>query len=189
MKKLFVMLLALALLVCLAACGAKEKEGEKAPESTAAKTPDEITGEIYNAGNVSVLVPTGWKAFPVADMWSDEENATDPDQVSVVKGGSTEFDLLTKPYIQVVHYEPGSMMTPSKELYDGAEDLAPITSGALTWEGFSAKGLLGDDMIIMWTTNADGHQFQLNIFNKTDAGEFAMTDADVLAILGSIKNS
>lgn len=187
MKKLIALLIALSMVVCFAACGGNENNdgpnaGNKEPAA-------EITGETYDAGNVSVLVPDGWKAFPVFDMWSDEENATDPDQVNVVKGGETDFDLLTKPYIQIVHYEPGGMVTPSKEYYENAADVESITAGDLTWEGFSGEGLLGDTLIVMWTTNADGHQFQLNIFNKTDAAEFALTDADVLAILGSIVNS
>lgn len=191
MKKLIALLLALSMVVCFAACGGNENNEQKNDGQNVGNNEPapEITGETYDAGNVSVLVPDGWKAFPVSDMWSDEENATDPDQVNVVKGGETEFDLLTKPYIQIVHYEPGSMVTPSKEYYENAADVESITAGGLTWEGFSGEGLLGDTLIVMWTTNADGHQFQLNIFNKTDAAEFALTDADVLAILGSIVNS
>ena len=191
MKKLIALLMALSMVVCFAACGGNENNEQKndGPNAGNKEPAAEITGETYDAGNVSVLVPDGWKAFPVSDMWSDEENATDPDQVNVVKGGETDFDLLTKPYIQIVHYEPGGMVTPSKEYYENAADVESITAGDLTWEGFSGEGLLGDTLIVMWTTNADGHQFQLNIFNKTDAAEFALTDADVLAILGSIVNS
>ena len=128
-------------------------------------------------------------AFPAADMWSDDPNATDPDQLNIVKGGETEFDMLSKPYIQIVHYEPESMLTPSKDFYDTAEDVDPVTTGALTWEGFRAEGLLGDTIIIMWTTNADGHQFQINIYDKTSEGTITLNDADVQAILESIVNS
>lgn len=196
MKKLIALLLALTMVVCFAACGGEEggtnapdNGGSNVSDNNETNKPAEVSGETYDAGNVSALIPDGWKAFPVSDMWSEEENATDPDQLNIVKGGETEFDLLTKPYIQIVHYEPGSMITPSKEYYENAADVESITAGGLTWEGFSGEGLLGDTLIVMWTTNADGHQFQLNIFNKTDAAEFALTDADVLAILGSIVNS
>ena len=48
---------------------------------------------------------------------------------------------------------------------------------------------MDNSLIILWTTNAAGHQFQLNIFNETDAGKFELTDADVLAILESVANS
>ena len=182
MKKLIALLLALTMVLCLAACG-----GEKG--GSAGKTPDQITGETYDAGNVSALVPDGWKAFPVTDMWSDDPNATDPDQLNIVKDGKTEFDMLSKPYIQIVHYEPGSMMVPSKTYYDSAADVEPITTGNLTWEGFSAVGMLDSSFIIMWTTNADGHQFQINIYDKTSEGTITLNDADVQAILASITNS
>lgn len=177
MKKLIALLLTLSILVCFSACGGEETN------------PDNISGETYNAGNVSVLVPDGWKAFSVTDMWSEEENATNPDQVNIVKGGKTDLDLLSKPYIQVIHYEPGSMITPSKEFYQSANDVESITTGSLTWEGFSATGLLDSSMIIMWTTNADGHQFQINVYDKTNDGTITMKDADVQAILASIKIS
>jgi len=203
MKKLIALLLALSMLVCLTACGGGDKKSEGGKSSDPSKevtgeTDDtgkssdpskEVTGETYDAGNVSALVPEGWKAFPATDMWSDEENATDPDQLNIVKGGETEFDMLTKPYIQIVHYEPGSMMVPSKDYYDSAADVDPVTTGELTWEGFSAVGMLEASFIIMWTTNADGHQFQINIYDKTDEGTITLNDADVLAILASITNS
>lgn len=185
MKKLIALLLVLVMPLTFAACGSDEET----PNSGNDDAPAAITGETYNAGKVSALVPTGWKAFPVMDMWSDDPNANDPDQMNIVKGGETDFDILTKPYIQIVHYEPESMMVPSKDFYDGAQDVAPITAGSLTWEGFSAKDFLDNSLIILWTTNAAGHQFQLNIFNETDAGKFELTDADVLAILESVANS
>lgn len=191
MKKLIALLLTLAMMVCFAACGGEEKpaEGDKNTTQNTPGTVEEIDGETYDAGNVSVQVPDGWKAFPVSDMWSEDSTATDPDQVNVVKGGETEFDLLSKPYIQIVHYEPNSMITPSKDYYDTAEDVAPITTGNLTWEGFQAEGMLGDTFILLWTTNADGHQFQVNVFNETDGGTITLDDADVQAILASISNS
>ena len=194
MKKLIALLLALTLVFTFAACGEDEKKPteQNAPAQSGGETqgaPAEVSGETYDAGNVTVLVPTGWKAFTVADIWSDEENATDPDQLTLVKGGESEFDTLTKPSIQVVHYEPDSMLTPSMDFYENATALEAITAGDLTWEGFSAADMMGNPMTILWTTNAAGHQFQLNMFSETSAGSYALTDGDVLAILASIANS
>ena len=183
MKKWIALFMLLPLMLCLAACGGEEPAKEPADD-----TPTQIVGETYDAGNVSAFIPTGWKAFPVSDIWSEDANAMDPDQMNIVKGGETDFDILSKPYIQIIHYEPESMLTPTKEIYENVVDLEPVVSGALTWEGFSCDDFLGNPLTILWTTNADGHQFQLNVFCKTAEGEFSLTDADVLSILSSITN-
>jgi len=184
MKRLLAFFLVSVMTMGLFACG-ENADGNGDEPTTEAK----ITGEVYNAGNVSALVPNGWKAFPAADIWSDDLNATDPDQINIVKGGETEFDMLTKPYLQIVHYEPGSMLTPTKDFYEAAEDLTPFTTGELTWEGFRATSMLGSSVILLWTTNAAGHQFQINVFDKTDAVTIDLTDADLLAILESVTNA
>ena len=180
MKKIAALLLALAMVLCLVACG------EKAPEAPA--TPDEVKGETHDTGAFTVLIPEGWLAVPVSDMWTDDPDDTDPSALQIIKGGESEWDLFTKPYIQINHYGPDTeMMEPWKDLYDGAEDLADFTTGSLTWKGFSAKDLLGNDMIVLWTAgDAAGNQYTLNIVPKTDAGEISLQDADVLALLGSL---
>ena len=190
MKKFFAILLAAMLLLSLAACGNDEGK-TPAPEggNDPAPAPTKVTGETYDAGNVKALVPEGWKAYPVMDIWSDDPNATDPDQFNIVLGGETDLDLLTKASIQIVHYAPGSMMTPSPDFYDGAQILEPMVTGDLTWEGFSAKDFMDNPMTILWTTNAAGHQFQLNLFTKNGDSEYSLTDVEVLAILESITNS
>ena len=190
MKKLIALLLALSMALCFVACDDKEdnknEDGKTNEGSAKDNTPAEIKGETADAGNFTVLVPEGWKSFTVIDMWSDD-GANDPDQLNVVKGGETDFDLLTKPYIQIVHYGPETeMMVPSKDFYDSAADVEPITTGSMRWEGFSALGMLESSMIILWTGEAEGHQYQVTVFDKTDAGEIKLTDADLQAILGSL---
>lgn len=181
MKKLIALLLALTMLLCFAACGNK---GGKEGAST--DSPAEITGETVDAGNFTALVPSGWKSFPVVDMWSDD-GANDPDQLNIVKGGETDFDLLTKPYIQIVHYGPESeMMAPAKDFYSNAADVESFTTGSLTWQGFSAEGMLGTAMTILWTGESAGHQYQVTVFGETDAGKIALSDADLQAILASL---
>ncbi len=182
MKKWIALLLTLVMTLSFAACGA----GNNNPNDPAGK---DVVGETYDAGNLTVFVPENWKQFAVMDIWSEDADAVDPDKLNLVKNGQSEWDLLTKPSIQVLHYAPGSMLTPSKDFYEGAVDIAPITAGDLTWEGFSAEDFLGNPMTILWTTNADGHQFQLNIYSETSEDKFELTDADVLAILKSVTNS
>lgn len=187
MKKLLAILLSLVLCAGLLAACSKEQapatpDTTDAPGGSAAPT---VTGETYDVGNFTVLVPEGWMASPILDMWSDSGDM-DPDQINLVKGGTSDFDVYTKPSVQVVHYDPGSMLTPSKDFYEGAEDVEPITTGSLTWEGFRTTDLLGNAMTILWTTAGDGHQYQINAFYQTEQGSYALTDADVQAIFASI---
>lgn len=180
MKKIAALLLALAMVLCLVACG------EKAPEAPA--TPDEVKGKTHDTGAFTVLIPEGWLAVPVGDMWTDDPDDTDPSALQIIKGGESEWDLFTKPYIQINHYGPDTeMVEPWKDLYDGVVDMDDFTTGSLTWKGFSAKDLLGGDMMVIWTEgDAAGNQYTLTIVPKTDDGEISLQDVDVLALLGSL---
>lgn len=180
MKKIAALLLALAMVLCMVACG------EQAPAAPA--TPEEVKGETHDTGAFTALIPEGWLAIPVKDVWAEDSDTIDPDALQIVKGGQSEWDLFSKPYIQINHYGPDTeMVEPWKDLYDGVEDLADFTAGSLTWKGFACKDLLGGDMIVLWTANdAADHQYSLTVVPKTDDGEITLQDADVLALLGSL---
>ena len=174
MKKVLAMVL--ATLMCAAmftACGAKEPAAE-------------VKGETFDAGNVSALVPKGWMAFPVSDLFAEEENATDPDALQLCKGAKTEWDLFSKPHMQINHYGPDSaMMEPSKDWYDDAEDLEPLQIGGRTWKGFTAKSF-DVKIITLWTEDGE-HQYQLSIWPEQSDGKISLDDADVQAIIASIQ--
>ena len=175
MKKLFALMLAILMLMSLAACGGEEDGGKKAEPTE------------YNAGNVKVMVPGGWKALQVNNIFAEDPSSADPDKINVVKGGKTDADLFTCPYIQISHTDPSTtMVPPTKDFYDNAEDLEPITAGGMTWTGFKAESL-GTKIAILWATDADGHQFQLSCFVEATKGSIKVTDADFLEILGSVQ--
>ena len=185
MKKILALILALAMLFTLAACGGEEEETTAKADggkNDGGKT--EITGETYNAGNFSALVPNGWMAIPVTEMWSDD-GAVDPDALQIIKDGTSEYDILTKAYIQFNYYAPETdLMVPSSEWYDGAEDLDPIVAGEYTWNGFTAVSG-GNTMITLWTGEAGAVQYQATLWCNGD-NVISVTDADVLAILASV---
>lgn len=181
MKKVLAMGLAVVMsFAVLAGCGGTENgaSGESA---------DVVKGEVYDAGNVSVLVPEGWMAIPVDDIWSEDEEATDPDQIQVCKDAESDIDILLKPYVHVVYYDESTdMMQPSSDWYDDVEELEPITAGDKTWEGFKASSI-GLPFATLWTGEAGGDQFQATIWLETDELSISLDDADVMAILESIQ--
>lgn len=183
MKKLFAMMLVLVMVFAFVACGE-----DAAPASDGGENASEITGEVYDAGNVQVLAPAGWKAFGVSDVFAEEENAMDPDVVQVCKGGETEMDLWSKPYIQINYYGPDTdMMQPSKDFYDNAEDIEPLTAGSYTWTGFTCESL-GSAIAILWAEDGE-HQYQASVYLEAGGQSISLNDADVQAILASVTPS
>jgi len=195
MKKVLVLLLAMMMCVAVfAGCGGGDKAPAETAGSPAASDSEanegaaDVSGEVFDAGNVSVVVPSGWKAFAVADVFAEEDDATDPNAIQIGKGAESEWDLFTKPYIQINYYGPETtMMEPDKEWYDGATDLEPIKAGDYTWKGFSGSSF---DMpiVMLWTSDGD-HQFQASMWVEMENGKISVEDADVQAILASVKVS
>ena len=183
MKKTIAMLLVMILCIgMLAGCGGKKSGGE-------APGKEESKGEIYDAGNVQMLVPEGWVAFPVMDIIAEDPNTEDPDSINICKDAKSEFDLLTKPSIQISYYGPGfDMMKPDKSWYENAEDVADMTIGKYTWTGFTADDFGGDKMAILWTEDGD-HQYQAVVYLELSEGSVTLEDADVQAALGSVAPS
>ncbi len=188
MKKLIAILLVLTMMFALVACGEEEEKTDD-PATDAPVVDDggsaaAVSGETYNVGSFTVLVPTGWMEVAVDDMWSDD-GGTDPNKVQIIKDGTSEFDVFSKAYIQIDYYGPETdMMAPSSEWYDEAADLEPVVAGDYTWTGFSAVSG-GNPMTVLCTGEAGGPQYQATIWGNGE-NTVAVTDADVLAILASV---
>ena len=182
MKRLVLLVLTLILaLSVLVACG-----GSEDTKGTEENGEENGNGEMqvveFDAGNVKVSVPEGWKAFPVKDIFA-EPVAYDPDKVTVIKGGESDADVFTKPYVDVIYYSDVEMMfslEEMKEIYTDTEDLESFTTGNITWGGFINKATNAIILI------SDDQKFQVNIFAETYNGNISLEDADVKLILESI---
>lgn len=167
MKKIFVIMLALTLLFALSACGEKE-----------------IKGEIYNAGNVSALVPEGWMAFPTTDLFDEYEGEHNPNDFTIAKGAKTAFDLFSKSNLKITFTPSDVTMLPAdKDWYDNTADVESFTTGDRTWKGFSGTSL-DEKMIVIWTQ--EGAQLQVTIWPELGGSKLSLDDPEVLAILKSI---
>lgn len=70
--------------------------------STPAGTdPGDITGETFDGGNISALVPDGWMGFHGTDYFEGYEEGYDPNVIQIAKGAKSEWDLFSKPYIMI----------------------------------------------------------------------------------------
>lgn len=198
MKKLFTLMMAAVIFTgTLAGCG------DKAPEKPAGNTdkpssqisaetssPNEsssVSGVVFDAGNVQALVPDGWKAFPQSDAFTDDPDDTDPDVLTICKGGETDLDLLLKPFVRIDYYGPGTeMMGGLEDWYDQVESLDPIRLGAYTWKGFITTDY--GRMAILCAEEGD-HQYQASVYLEVEGQTISLDDPDVQAILASVAPS
>ncbi len=184
MKRL--LLLTLTLIFCLtlfAGCG-----GGKESENPGSGGEAMDKGTVFDAGEVCVSVPDGWKAFNVYDMFAEDPNTIKPTDVRVIKGGESDADILTNPYVEIVYYGPSKdLVPPTKDFYDEATDIEPFTAGGYTWEGFTALSF-DTPLALLWTSDGD-IQYQANIWLEASDGKIELDDADLIAILASVKPS
>ena len=185
--------LLLAAIICMAMLAACGGSGNSSSADNSGSGSDNGAAEVktsaFDAGNVSCDVPDGWTAFAVDDLFSDEEGAKDPDAINVAKGADTELDLFTKPYLHITYYGPDSiMMEPSKDFYEDVVDMDDMTIGSYTWHAFSCTSI-GYKYVMLWTGEDDGDQFQVSLLYESTDGAVKLEDADVQAIIASIKPS
>lgn len=177
----------LAVLMCLsvfAACGSDEG-GTQSDDNGTKNESKEPTYTPYNVGDITVDIPDGWKAFGNTDIHADDPTTISKRSVNVCKGGVTEADIFTKPYVKIDYY--GSdiyMMAPDKSFYENVVDVAPVELGGRTWSGFSCESL-GYPIIILTAENGDD-QFQVNIFRGQDDDAISLEDEEVKRIIASI---
>lgn len=147
-----------------------------------------VGGELYDAGNVTVLIPEGWTAFPEKDVFADDEDTMNPDVLNVSKGGKTELDLFSKPYVRINYFGPDiTMMKPDASWYEDVEDMEPFATGAHTWNGFFCTSL-GTALAFLWCEEGE-HQYQATLTLGSGTDTITPEDSDVRAILASVTPS
>ena len=150
--------------------------------------PADITGETFDGGNISALVPDGWMGFHGADYFEEYAEGYDPNVIQIAKGAKSEWDLFSKPYIMISYFgSDNPMMEPTKEFYEEAADIEPITIGNYTWNGFTGKSI-GTPIAVLWTGEEAADQIQITMCLE-NGDKISLEDADVQAIIASINIS
>lgn len=185
MKRFLALCLTLVLSVGLLA-GCQEEESSR---RTRKEKEPQVQAEIFDAGNVQAMVPEGWKAFPVEDLFAEQEGTNDPNVMTIIKDGKREADYFTNPYIRVNYYGPDTeMMGGLEEFYEQVTPIEPMVLGLHTWEGFTTTDY-GGVMAVLWS-DLDPHQYQVSIQLEVEGGDkISLEDQDVQAILKSLAPS
>lgn len=179
--------------ILLAGCGEKTTDSEKPKMETDTAVMEtetvkpEIPGEMYDTGEFRALVPEGWKAFPIMDVFS-EDNAEDTSCFNIIKEGTSDLDLFSKPYVRLDYYGPDTMMMkPSSEYYENVQEVADMQLGTHSWTGFIGEDGYGKSAIL-WMEEGE-IQCQAIIWLEVENKKITLEDADVQAILASVEPS
>jgi len=183
---IFVIVLCTAMLV-----GCREKPSPNGPVD------EEITGEIYDTGEVQALVPSGWAAFPVPDVFADEPGSVKSSCFHMIKGGERERDIHAKPYIHLERCQPGAQSTePDPEFFRNVTDVETLYLGSHSWSGYICEDLHGNKrsvvgrMAILWTEDSGiRYEALIRLEFSGQKEKISLEDREVQAILSSVQSS
>ncbi|MBR2639881.1 MAG: hypothetical protein IKD39_04870, partial [Oscillospiraceae bacterium] len=136
MKRIIAFLL--VFILCFSGCGSDEPSVNPEQNNPESSSSPEISGEVFSAGNVKALVPEGWMAFTIADVFAETAGEKDPDVIQICKDAESDWDIFTNPYVQINYYGPDvEFFAPGKDWYTDTEDIKPFKAGSHEWEGFT----------------------------------------------------
>ena len=188
MKKILAVFLMMVMVVSFAACSGKDSDGTQTLEP--AEEPA-IKGEVYNAGNVSALVPEGWMLVEGSDIFQEYTDiGHNPNSFAMYKGATDELSVFSCCALNI-YYSDGSMYI-YKDFYDDVVDLAEQKIGNYTWQGFTYTSI-GYPGVCLYTGldadgKANGDQIQVSITLENGDKKITMDDPDGRAVLESIKH-
>lgn len=186
MKKRFTLILA-AILICvmafaMTACGGGSNGGGSGKTST------------YDVGDFTVEVPAKWMTVTSTDVFGEQDAdgnyPVKTDQIYLVKGGKSEFDIFSKPCVTVTYYAKQSADTQYSTISWFVDEMTdvPFTAQGIECKAVETKteSILEDGKFdiayyVFMPISQDGC-FAINFSGE----ELNLNDADVKAIIESI---
>ena len=141
--------------------------------------------EVLTALEFIVALPEGWMAIPVMEPFGDNPNTPKGDCVKLCKGAQSQFDIFTKPLIEITFYGKKQGVMPPKFVYGNVVDLTPFSTGNHNWIGFTASALMNKELILLWEDTGE-YQYQVVLWPKGEEEAIGLQDDDVVMILESI---
>jgi len=174
-KSIFFSLLCAAALM-ISACG-----GGGSSSSDGSGSTSKGSGTTHSTGTFKVFVPDGWLAIPF--QFNGEHN---PNAVGIYKGAKSEYDMLSCPGIQIYIPATKGRVPTDKSDYDDVTELEPWVLDNYTWKGFTGTYRTSSLGILM-NDGDDGYQVSVYMKVATSNKTISVNDADVKAIVASIK--
>lgn len=180
MKKRFIWILAAALLLCLTACG--KTEGTESTPATGETNADPIQSVPFSTGEFTVQVPEGWFVAEVYNILEEPISS----RLRLAKGEGDEMEYGSFPHLEITFFSPEFYLEhEDPEAYEDVEMIDACTFGDKTFSGFSGKSN-GQKMVHLWC-NAETTQFTVTVWINGELDSVSIQDADVQAIIASLK--
>ena len=168
-------------------------EGQQLEQLLEALLKDSIQPKTYDTGRFRALIPAGWTAFAVEDVFSDTPGAVKTDCFHIIRGGTDPSDVKTNLYIILEYYGPGEPMEePDPSCLKDSRQLTPFQTGEHLWYGFTGTDVQGRARLgtsaVLWTREGENRYivaFPLEFNQQT----LSLEDPALLAILASLSPS
>ena len=194
MKKsrvLAILLLVLALLVSMTACGGEKDSGKDAGKAEKTDKKEEAVPEgTYDVGDFTLVIPDGWTAIPVPLIAGDDELSTGA--IYVWKDAKTLDEVETgSGYGMKIVCDRWGVVAPDKADWgDSAEDLDTGSWDGLAgckWTGFRGAYIATLEIL---TGSSDNAKMLVEIHCSPGAEpkpKITYTDKEIMDIVGSVK--
>ena len=141
-----------------------------------------ITGTVIDPGNITILCPQGWTNFFIPDYISGSDK--NPNGLELYKGNEAEGYQYLMPGLEIQYYE-FNPDTPSDKFAGKSEVWGPVQIGGRTWQGYI--GTDRNEASIWAQAKEKDSQIRVQIMFEAEGVEISLNDAEVQAILASIK--
>ena len=160
--------------------------------------PEAAESMFYDTGKLRALVPEGWAAFPVPDVFADEPGKMKTSCFYIIKGGTSDSDVHSKPYVMLEYYGSDIPVTePDEVLFANVEEVSSMQIGERIWNGYVGEDLSGGygnavigRMASLWTVE-NGVYLTATIRLEFDGqkDKISLEDKELQAILASVELS
>ena len=185
-----VLLLVLALLVSMTACGGGDDSKDAGKAEKADKKEDAVPEGTYDVGDFTLVIPDGWTAIPVPLIAGDDELNTGV--IYVWKDAKTMDEVETgSGYGMKIVCDKWGVIAPDKADWgDSAEDLDTSSWDGLAgckWTGFRGSYVATMEFL---TGSSDNVKMLVEIHCSPATEKepkITYTDKEIMDIVGSVK--
>ncbi len=190
-KRIIVAALAACLTLSFAACGDGTTQGGSEDAN--------VTGEVVEVGDFTVLLPEGWYGFNQTDVFGEKDaDGNYPirtDAYGMIKDGTSELDAFSNPCVYIYSFETDAQTQADSSLwfYDETEEIELTVNGTecLAYHVSSDYSDDGTDVYeydLVFIPMGDSKCIQVQSLTKSsDIEGVGVNDPDVIAIMESIK--